>query len=334
MPEPAADGFPLPPDCLIARAGATPGADVVAEYLAGAAGMKQQLMSILALYSGTDASAAPRILDFGCGAGNVLRHFGSEARRGEVWGCDIDRSSIAWLEQNLCPSFRVFTVAETTGLPQPDNYFDLIYAISVFTHIADDWAAWLLELHRALKPDGIVMATFLGEGMVEVENAGAWDPDRIGMNVLRHGQDWDGGGPTVLHSDWWLRAHWGRAFEILEIHHDRDAAGAVVPGTHGYVVMRKRKAALTPAQLTELEPDEPREVMALLRNIGQLHHDDRHLRELLIGAMQRGDQEHAWRVEAEAKLLTLSRSRSWRLTRPLRSVAQRLRRRRAAPKGV
>jgi SAM-dependent methyltransferase len=303
----------------------------VAEYLAGAAGMKEHLMSLLAAQHGGEAPAAPRILDFGCGAGNVLRHFGEEARRGEVWGADIDAESVAWLQDHLSPPFRVASVSpDPPALPTPDDHFDLIYAVSVFTHIAENWAAWLLELHRTLAPEGIVMTTFLGEGMSQAESAGPWDPDRVGMNVLRHGQDWAGGGPTVFLSDWWVRAHWGRAFEILEIHHDRDDRGRVVPATHGYVVMRKRKGALTPADLEALEPDEPREVAALLHNIEQLHADDRRLRALLGEAIARGDTEHAWRVAAERRVAdyrhVLDRSRSWQLTRPLRSLSRRFRR--------
>src|SRR3712207_8661275 len=37
---------------------------------------------------------------------------------------------------------------------------------------------------------------------------------RIGMTVLGYGHPWEAGGPMVLHSEWWIRAHWGRAFEI------------------------------------------------------------------------------------------------------------------------
>ena len=36
-----------------------------------------------------------RVLDFGCGAGRTLRHFLSEAEKGEFWGADVDAPSIA-----------------------------------------------------------------------------------------------------------------------------------------------------------------------------------------------------------------------------------------------
>ena len=52
------------------------------------------------------------------------------------------------------------------------------------------------------------------------------------MNVLLHDASWEKGAPMVLMSDWWVRAHWGRAFEIVEI----------VPQIHNqsWAVMRKR----------------------------------------------------------------------------------------------
>ena len=46
-----------------------------------------------------------RVLDFGCGAGRVLRHFQPEAESGEFWGCDLYEPTIAWLNENQgsCP---------------------------------------------------------------------------------------------------------------------------------------------------------------------------------------------------------------------------------------
>jgi SAM-dependent methyltransferase len=321
MPSLAPDGLPVPPVDLIVRAGSTPGGDAVAQYLAGAAGMKEHLMALRQAH-GPALDRAPRVLDFGCGAGNVIRHFKEEAEAGEVWGVDIDARSIEWLTTHLSPPFRFAALDPEPYLPLPDGHFDLAYAISVFTHLADDWASWVLELHRVLAPGGILMATILGEGMAEAERAAPWDEDRTGMNVLRHGQDWEGGGPTVFISDWWLRAHWGRAFEIVDIVHERNADGAVRPGTHARVVARRREVVLTPEQLVAHEPGEPRELAALERNIEQLHADDRELRGLLSEARRRGDIEHGRRVAAETELAalraSLERSRVLRLWRSAR----------------
>ena len=102
-----------------------------------------------------------RVLDFGCGSGRVLRHFLREARTGEFWGCDLHEPSIEWVTENLSPPINAHLLNGAPRLPHPDAHFDLVYAISVFTHITDDWSAWLPELHRVLKPGGFLISTFL-----------------------------------------------------------------------------------------------------------------------------------------------------------------------------
>jgi len=86
-----------------------------------------------------------RVLDFGCGAGRTLRHFLDEARTCELHGCDIDGPSVSWLAENLSPPLRVFQNEEAPPLPLGDDSFDLVWAISVFTHISDHWSGWLVS---------------------------------------------------------------------------------------------------------------------------------------------------------------------------------------------
>jgi SAM-dependent methyltransferase len=211
-----------------------------------------------------------RALDFGCGAGRTLRHFMRETAVAELWGCDIDDASIAWLQGNLSPPLRVFRNAEGPPLPQPDGYFDLIWAISVFTHITDDWSEWLLELHRVMAPSGLLIATFLAPGWYESLTGEPWKEDELGMTVIRHDAPWEQGGPMVFHSPWWVHAHWGRAFEILEYRSSgfgADPEAGDDRGTQGYALMRKRSVDATTEMLERPEPGEPREVAALARNL-------------------------------------------------------------------
>lgn len=286
---------PIPSEGLIRRTGWTPGSDVIARYLTDGLAMKELLASLIEAGAGVGDRA--RVLDFGCGVGKVSRHFAKEADRFELFGCDIDEPSIEWLAANHASYASFFRVAETPGLPCEDGYFDLIYAVSVFTHLTDLWAGWLLELHRTIAPGGLLVVTVLGEGMIEQERGGVWDEEEIGMNVLRRGQDWDGGGPTVFHSHWWIREHWGRAFEIVDIRQQRNGDGSLARGAHEIVIMRPRAASLTAGALELIDPGEPRELRALRRNIAQLHDDDAHLRRLLAEARARGDTEHDQRVE-------------------------------------
>jgi SAM-dependent methyltransferase len=287
---------PVPPEDLIRRAGWTPGTDVIARYLNDGRAMKETVASL------AETRGRVRALDFGCGVGKVSRHFAHDTERFELYGVDIDGPSVDWLAANHSFYGTFARVEESPGLPWPDRHFDLIYAVSVFTHMTDPWSGWLLELRRVLAPSGLLVVTVLGEGMIEVERGGAWNEDEIGMNVLRRGQDWAGGGPTVFHSHWWIREHWGRAFEIVEIRLDRDTHGAVVRGAHDLVIMRPLAVARTAEELERIGPAEPRELRALQRNIAQLHADDAHLRGLLAEARARGDAEYDQRVELARQL--------------------------------
>lgn len=207
-----------------------------------------------------------RVLDFGCGAGRVLRWFAAEAERAEFMGCEIDAASVRWMEEHLSPPFRVFQSSPEPPLPLESDSLDLVYAISVFTHLDTSWARWLVELHRVLRPDGILIATFLGDGIWHQGFAGhrgvPYD-DRIGIYVEAPWRDFvTGHGPAVWVSEWWLRDHWGRLFEIEELE-PRGFNALPAHRGQGWARMRPRDVELEPEEL-ERPGDDPRELPAAL----------------------------------------------------------------------
>ena len=166
----------------------------------------------------TPGGAGEGVLDFRCpDRSRGLRHLLPEAQHAEFWGSDIDRGCIAWNEQHLTPPMSFVVNDEAPPLPLPAADFDLVYAMSVFTHITKHWSAWLLELHRVLAPGGILVATFMGEGMSEAVAGTPWCEEHVGMNVYLAGQSWELGGPMVLHSPWWIAEHWGRLFDVEQL---------------------------------------------------------------------------------------------------------------------
>jgi SAM-dependent methyltransferase len=259
------------------------------------------------------------VLDFGCGAGRTLRHFLPEARSAEFWGCDIDAESIAWLDENLSPPLHVFENGAEPPLSVPDAKFDLVYAVSVFTHLVESWSSWLLELRRVLKPGGLLVATFMGEGMVKLIAGEDWDEERIGMNVIRYGQSWDLGGPMVLHSPWWIREHWGRGFEVVDV--APSGFGSKGDGGHGTAVLRKTDGEVTREELERVDPGDERELRALQHNVGQLRTEIADLRRTI-------GHERTLASEVATTKQQMVDSRSWRLTEPLRRAGGLARRRR------
>jgi SAM-dependent methyltransferase len=257
--------LPLPPVDLANRVGQTVGRDgSFADY--DFVGHVLHDLVVQSLPAGW-TWGGKRVLDFGCGAGRTMRHFVAESAEAEVWGCDIDEPSVAWVNAHLNPPFQAFVNAAAPPLPRPDDSFDLIYAFSVFTHITDQWSAWLLEIHRLLAPGGILVASFLGEGMSQAIAGEPWIEERIGMNVLRAHQSWDHGGPMVLMSPWWIREHWGRAFELVQLTDTSD------PASQSIVVARPKPVAPTRADLERIDPGEPREIAALQHNVAQLQRE-------------------------------------------------------------
>jgi len=284
----------LPPVELATRVGSVEGVDPHSFYESEGAAVRARIESFL---PPSWEFTGRRMLDFGCGSGRVLRHFLPEAGEGEFWGCDLHGPSIDWIQANLSPPLRCFKNELDPPLPFADGYLDLIWATSVFTHITDNWSSWLLELHRVLRQGGVLIASYLGEGVWEAMLDEPYLEDEVGMIVLRHWQE----GPWVFHSEWWLRAHWGRLFDVVRVSCPPRGEDGRPQVTHSYIVMRKRGAATTRERLERCSLTEPRELSALRTNLRLLraeietvlgsagHENSRHLlREAVMASPLRG----------------------------------------------
>ena len=145
--------LPLPPQDLWAGYGTT------VEYFLNSGNVDVDTMKKVLVSSDFHIRDGGRLLDFGCGAGRMIRWFDDIVPRCEIWGVDISARHIMWCQNHLSPPFKFATVTTAPHLPFEDGYFDLIYCGSVFTHIADLADAWLLELKRIVKPGGRLYIT-------------------------------------------------------------------------------------------------------------------------------------------------------------------------------
>jgi SAM-dependent methyltransferase len=155
-----------------------------------------------------------RVLDFGCGVGRVLRHFAPQTAEAEFWGADIHEPSIRWLAENSAGIFGAVKTESFPSLPFPANHFDLIYSISVFTHVYENWAEWLAEIRRVLVPGGLLVSTFHNRVAYEYLLRKQFHEADVGMEVQSKHAPWDLGGPQVFHSNWWIMENWNKFLPV------------------------------------------------------------------------------------------------------------------------
>ena len=212
------DSLPIPPPRLLMLTTASPSIEWFAQ--SGRAGA-DSIRALLARHD-TPVSDLRAILDFGCGCGRVLRHWADLSA--DVHGCDYNPVLIEWCRRQL-----PFAQFETNDLEPPLPYatdsFDLIYALSVFTHLPEPLhSAWVAELARVLRPNGHLVISTHGEAYLDTLSASERDRFRAGDLVVR---DADAAGSNrcgVFISEVYLRRQLAPRFQLRE-HVARGARG-------------------------------------------------------------------------------------------------------------
>lgn len=104
------------------------------------------------------------ILDWGCGPGRIIRHLPVVIGNGcTFYGTDYNAKSIEWCAANL-PDVKFNKNTLQAQLPYVDNSIDIIYGISIFTHLSEQMHYdWYNELFRILRPNGIMFLTTQGD---------------------------------------------------------------------------------------------------------------------------------------------------------------------------
>lgn len=108
------------------------------------------------------------ILDWGCGPGRIIRHLPTIVGNGcTFYGTDYNKNSIEWCSKHLL-GIKFNHNSLEAKLPYPDNNIDVIYGLSILTHLSKKLHyEWFKELYRVLKPEGIMLLTTQGDNFKE-----------------------------------------------------------------------------------------------------------------------------------------------------------------------
>ncbi len=113
-----------------------------------------------------DFSECSSVLDFGCGWGRVIRFFLKDIAPSKLFGIDVVKQNIEFCQE----SFKWGHFFQNNPFPSTsfsDEKFQLIYALSVFSHLLEDaHLKWLEEFSRILKPGGVFIATTWGREFI------------------------------------------------------------------------------------------------------------------------------------------------------------------------
>lgn len=214
---PQAFGGPMPSPGLRARVGLGSRAEFT---LVGREGARQIREAVARV--GAPARAYPDWLDFGCGCGRIARYALESPAIGTYTGVDIDASQIAWAAKHLRGRFSVMQPAPPLAFAP--SAFDVVLAISIFTHFSEEEQfAWLGEIRRLLKPGGLLVATTLSpEYAPGCPGLTAEELSRLserGFLAVDHGASTFNERST-FHARAYLEAAWTRHFR-LRFHESR-----------------------------------------------------------------------------------------------------------------
>jgi SAM-dependent methyltransferase len=168
---------------------------------------------------GRPLESGAHVLDYSCSSGRVIRALAAARPDVRCHGCDPNDGAITWARQAI-PGVNFFTADTSPPLGFERGYFDVVFAISVWSHYSAAAALrWLEEMHRVIKPGGHLILTTHGvhssvwfsyyrDPAIEMRLGPQWTV----ATAYRLQQDghafWDVFGPEgdygVIDSDWGL----------------------------------------------------------------------------------------------------------------------------------
>ncbi|HTA65352.1 MAG TPA: methyltransferase domain-containing protein [Xanthomonadaceae bacterium] len=131
------------------------------------------------LFDRYDLPDAPRILDLGCGTGEITRRLAERYPRAQLTGIDILEGNLAIARRDSAAFAGriVYEVGDAFALHHSDAEFDLVVCRHM-SQAVPDFPQVLAEITRVLKPGGWLHLLSEDYGMLHMP-VGARDPDRF-----------------------------------------------------------------------------------------------------------------------------------------------------------
>ncbi|HVZ53346.1 MAG TPA: class I SAM-dependent methyltransferase [Pseudolabrys sp.] len=182
------------------------------------------------------------ILDFGCGVGRVALPFFYKYKRPTAC-VDLPKIYVDYLKGQI-PGANPARSRNEPPLPYPDESFDVVYSISVFTHLNPEMgAAWLKEMHRLLKPGGLALLSTSSHAQLawhRIAREELWEgvSDEIfeAEGIVFRGEFMKGMGGIygcTVHTSEWVKANWSKVFTV------KDTRVRAVGGTQDLNILMK-----------------------------------------------------------------------------------------------
>lgn len=120
------------------------------------------------------------VLDFGVGWGRVARLFAHRFDARRIFGVDVNSTALAMASAAL-PNATFNLINGQEKLCFRDDLFNLVYSISVFSHLGKNaQKMWAEEISRVLAPGGVAIVTYHGPWLIDI----------IERPELRNGSPW------------------------------------------------------------------------------------------------------------------------------------------------
>lgn len=158
-----------------------------------------EALRVRALLSMLAAAPRHRVLEVGCGAGNIL----AKLRSTDLHGIDISDLMVESAKARLGKRATIVK-GDAEHLPYPDRHFDRVYCSEVLEHVLDPEAV-MKEMRRVVADDGVVAVSVPNEAFINGVKRVLFKTGPLGRLLLGAGE---GGYESVERMDdaWHLHA--------------------------------------------------------------------------------------------------------------------------------